>query len=652
MNVASEAPREARETLLFAAAAALGAAGVFFVSATVSWPFTVDDSFIVLRYAQNLAHGHGPTLNPGLPPVEGVSQVLWMLWVTLPHWLGVDAERFAKWSGMSLTLLTLLPLVDLVRRQVRIAGGSSAGGWFGAASAVAVLLVLPATAVHSVAGLCTPSFTFLVVLLAARCARFVEVPAARAWPIAALALLLGLARPEGNVAAAVAILATVFATEQPARRRLLRATCLGYVVPGALYFAARWWYYGLPLPLPVYVKMNDPAAFAGEANGVAVALDLWRQLGWAVVLVMVPGVLAWRRPSAPALAVAAALFGGAVLPSPIMGYCWRYLYPALPLAAAAAGVGVASLLGRSGANGWRRGIALAALAGLLWVAHAAGMSEARAFATRYAPGLAAAHAPLAAQLAALRQPDRTQVLAIGDAGLVPYRSGWRTIDTFGLNEPAIARTGRHDPAPVLAAQPDVLVGISRSPWQFVPWLAWEGDLVRLAGDAGFLRAKVLRFTSDYFLWVHARPGPLADALRDWRPEAGVPQPFGFDGLTIDAADLARLQPIGLRYDAVEFVDALVVADLVALRTRGEWDAQRHVLEARAGTPDSGGFFAEWLPDPEPLSTAAGERVHRLQLPAVLPRGGSVEIDVVAPEPPWPPQVAADGRSSFTLRIAP
>src|SRR5438128_1280326 len=51
-----------------AVAAGLASLALFAYLAQRVWPFTVDDSFITLRYARNLAAGYGPTFNPGEPP--------------------------------------------------------------------------------------------------------------------------------------------------------------------------------------------------------------------------------------------------------------------------------------------------------------------------------------------------------------------------------------------------------------------------------------------------------------------------------------------------------------------------------------------------------------------------------------------------------
>jgi hypothetical protein len=83
----------------------------------------------------------------------------------------------------------------------------------------------------------------------------------------------------------------------------------------------------------------------------------------------------------------------------------------------------------------------------------------------------------------------------------------------GLNDRAIATTGRRDPAWVLAQQPDVVVLASpRSdriePWD---WNGWEPPLYDACLAAGFMRVGLRRFADDYWLWVLARPGSAAAA---------------------------------------------------------------------------------------------------------------------------------------------
>jgi hypothetical protein len=125
----------------------------------------------------------------------------------------------------------------------------------------------------------------------------------------------------------------------------------------------------------------------------------------------------------------------------------------------------------------------------------------------YARGLEAAHVRLGKRLETLP----AGILAIADAGAVPYLSGWPTIDTFGLNDPYIATTGSHDPAYVLARRPDVIVLISSRRDAFDPPFEWERGLYDAALGVGFAVAGQLVCNESYFLWVLARPGTEASA---------------------------------------------------------------------------------------------------------------------------------------------
>lgn len=54
-----------------------------------------DDAMISMRYAENLAHGFGAVFNPGCPPVEGYTNPLWMLIMSVFHFLPVGKETIS-----------------------------------------------------------------------------------------------------------------------------------------------------------------------------------------------------------------------------------------------------------------------------------------------------------------------------------------------------------------------------------------------------------------------------------------------------------------------------------------------------------------------------------------------------------------------------
>jgi arabinofuranosyltransferase len=521
---ASVAPRTGATRAARAGALALGGlALVLLVGCLVAaWPFTVDDTFITLRYSRNLAAGLGPTFNATGPRAEGYTTFLWMLLLAVPHALGVDAAIFAKAIGALATAAAAGIVAVWARSEARgvegarggegdvVSAASRALGLWAGAVAAACFVSIPATAVHAVSGMETALFTVLLTGMFFAAAERVRGREAARWGLVACALLAGLTRPEGNLAAAVVVAVTALSLAPEGRRRLLGTALAGWVVPVAAYELWRRHYYGLTFPLPFYVKLATPGLLPGWP-------DVLEWLGGPALrfaVLLGPALLPFfqrapeTRPMRPALCTAMVLTGFFVLPQHQMGYDHRYLAPLDPTLAVLAGVGFARLAARGG-----RAVGLAA-AGL---AIALGVNLAGAPVTiegeaDYGRGLMAAHARLGRELRALDTPEGR--LVISDAGATPYFSQWWTLDLIGLNDAHIATTGHPDPAWVLAQAPDVVVLASASTGHFETWdwNPWESALYDACLAAGFTRVAVRRFAPDYWLWVMARPASPASRL--------------------------------------------------------------------------------------------------------------------------------------------
>jgi arabinofuranosyltransferase len=74
---------------------------------SVSNRFIQDDAFITFRYADNLVRGNGIVWNSG-ERVEGYSDFLWLLIMSIPLRLGWDVIVFAQATGVGFFILTLL----------------------------------------------------------------------------------------------------------------------------------------------------------------------------------------------------------------------------------------------------------------------------------------------------------------------------------------------------------------------------------------------------------------------------------------------------------------------------------------------------------------------------------------------------------------
>ena len=488
------------------AARAASAVAILILAIAIAkaWPFTVDDAFITSRYSRNVAQGLGATFNATGPRAEGYTTFSWMVLLVVPHLLRMDAVLVAKALGVMATFATLLVAARWARAEARERRGDmreNAGAWAFAGASLC-FAAIPATAVHAVSGMETALFTLLLTAMFATASDWMRGDARATNRLVALALLLGLTRPEGNFAAAVVIATCAGCGPFAGRRSLLLRSAVGWVAPIAAYELWRYGYYGLLFPLPFYVKLGSPGRLPGWPD-----VRDWLQGPLLHFGLLVAPVLA-RPPRSlwPALAAMAALTAFFVLPQHQMGYEHRYLAPLDPACAALAGIGLGRIATTTLAPLRAARVAACAALPLSCGLELRGSPGVIAGAVEYAEGLSHAHARLGRELHDLHLPgDR---LAIADAGAVPYLSGWWTTDLVGLNDARIATSGRRDPTELLAEGFDVVVLASESADRFRPfdWNPWEEPFLAACSRAGFVRVALRRFGPAYWLWVLARPG--------------------------------------------------------------------------------------------------------------------------------------------------
>ena len=110
----------------------------------------------------------------------------------------------------------------------------------------------------------TALFTLLFLALVVLCGEAASERGGRVIPwLGISALALGLTRPEGNLAAAIALGVAIALAPRGRRQRILISTLIGYLAPAAGYFLGRWHFYGELLPLPFYVKLAHQHGFPG-----------------------------------------------------------------------------------------------------------------------------------------------------------------------------------------------------------------------------------------------------------------------------------------------------------------------------------------------------------------------------------------------------
>lgn len=82
-----------------------------------------DDQLISLRYARNLARGHGLVWNPGEAPVEGISNLLWTLWMALGHAVGIPYTHVSLWVVAASIVSLLACAVFAAKLATKVAPG-------------------------------------------------------------------------------------------------------------------------------------------------------------------------------------------------------------------------------------------------------------------------------------------------------------------------------------------------------------------------------------------------------------------------------------------------------------------------------------------------------------------------------------------------
>jgi hypothetical protein len=428
--------------------------------------FPLDDSWIHLQFARNLAEGHGFSYNPGVP-VAGSTAPLWTLVLAgLFAVLGSHAI-WVKLAGIAAGLATVL----LTRRL--------ATSWTGDPALGVLAAVLTALAGPMLWGALSGMEVTLAALLvtAALCVD-------GRGPDWATALLLGLAclaRPEALLVVPLLWLA---------RPVTIRRTLAFGIVVGAL--LAPWVAFnlattGTPLPATATAKIEGglvglftgareprwklvvrrPAAFVGEW-----ALWLLR-VNALVPLLLLPGLAALRRKGDRALVVPALVLllhplGMAFL-APYRGPAFqtgRYSMHLLPLAITVA-VAALAPFGWPVAGPWRRrvtaGLVLAALVSTGYGAYRYGWAVQNIDAMQVHLGRWVAH----------EAPPEARI-ALNDVGAIAYLSRREVIDLMGLVTPEI-RPYRRD------GDRGILRYLERScPDYLIVFPKWFGELVKKA----------------------------------------------------------------------------------------------------------------------------------------------------------------------------
>lgn len=429
-------------TLLLRMLLALCAAGA--IAHAVSYGHvTSDDAFISLRYARNLAEGHGLVFNPGGERVEGFSNPVFTLISATFLALGAPPIATVKLIGIACWAALVL-LCARFARELR--GGDPVSG------VIAALLLAASTfpALWAVAGLETMSHALLVTAGTLIVGRECGSGLVRWSPL--LFVLVAASRPEGALLAAAAAAAQLIALRREAFV-VVRAWTVRFAVPVAALTAVRYAYYEAFVPNTFGAKV-----FLGTETllfGLGHLADFLRDGGaWIVALALV-GVVVAVRAAVRSAAIAACtvavivaqlafitIVGGDAMPA------YRFVMPVYPLLVVLASAAIASLVGRVGVAG-ALAVALAVAGVSMWQQQGGLERSNRRYwlaherpSWTYLFGESVEGTWLSAHAASARyireHAAAGDVMAVTEAGLIPFVTDLETVDVLGLNDRAIA----------------------------------------------------------------------------------------------------------------------------------------------------------------------------------------------------------------------
>jgi arabinofuranosyltransferase len=385
----------------------------------------LDDSWIHLHFARNLAEGAGFAYNPG-QPVAGSTAPLWTLLLA-----GV-----AFFTGASVTMVKVVGVgcalgAALLTRRAALAWGAPPG--VSTAAGVSLLWTGP-IAWGALSGMEVPLAALLVAGL------LVVHATDRTWLTATLAGLAATARPE-----AMLLIPLLLLSRRPRPGRVAALVVIPMVVLAPV-IAFSYATVGAPYPATAAAKVEG--GVIGWLGGlrepllVTLAVRPWEFFQeWAVwlwhthqllPLALLPAIgLAWRRRGAALGAVSLGLLAhplGMALLAPYRGPGFqegRYSTHLLPLALVVVAAGIGATL-----QNRRRAVSTAWLALALW-----GLVPA---AERYAWGvqnIETMQVSIGRWVQANTPPSSR--LAVNDIGAIAYESRRQIIDLMGLVTPQI-----------------------------------------------------------------------------------------------------------------------------------------------------------------------------------------------------------------------
>ena len=422
--------------------------GLLCVHAWQYYPFIADDALVTLRYADRLLQGEGLTWTEGRP-VEGYSNLLWLLLAAGLGWLGVDLIDAVRLLGLLCLAAVLLALSrwhgkDGSRAESSAGFASHCSALFPLMAGMLFFTTAAPIGVWTVGGLEQPLYIALLAFAIPPTVRIIEDETPRQSTILWLSLPLAcmcITRPDGALFTAAALLSIYAGRMLTGKPRLTVAhIVLLLLLPGLFYGGQtifRLWYYGEWVANTARVKISPSVYHFQEGlkyvtGGMTALAPLsWVAAGLALFLAFVR----------PALGIPLLVMGGlwAAYLVFIGGDIFRVYRHILPLT-------VIFAFAITGGLQWlaqwmrNRGLVMLLVLAALFVPQAVPYLRGQAEFLHQDHGQTWVwDGRITALLLKQAFGEQQPLMAIGAAGGMAYWSELPVIDTHGLNDYEIPR---------------------------------------------------------------------------------------------------------------------------------------------------------------------------------------------------------------------
>ena len=416
----------------------------------LSYSFTPDDSYRTYKVADNLVNGNGVRWNAtDEVPTQTFTTLMWIWILALWHIIsGISFINISKIIGITSSLLTifLLGFYNYRRR-----------GLINATFATLSFALLPVVMFHSVSGMETAYETLLLTITTILYIESTKNRSLMPW-LFLFMLMAVITRYEFVLFSGVLFLSSMFNNRHDLKPVFLQATKI-LIIPGLLYLTWKIFYFGGILPSTFFVKTSPHIISSSGLSYLISNYQNYYLINVIVLFCLFPFFTDGNKFKYLILLLAIHLQLGFIARTlPAVGYGGRFIYPLIPsFLIIVAAVPVQIMLQRFRESELpTKIVAVLSIFLMFYGTHANSRVDSLITMRNYYAGVASWSPNIGKALKDIIPNSDSVVVCTGQAGAIPYFSGFTHLDLWGLHNTHIARNGI-DADYIFSNNPDIFI---------------------------------------------------------------------------------------------------------------------------------------------------------------------------------------------------